>query len=284
MKSQLLGLSLICMFSTTAFAVDFKPLPPRPLPSNNPQTQTESNSAPTARLNIPNPEASAPQPVGFITREVDLRKPKTGYYIGAYGGLNFLQSTFGTTKVSANASGIGDLTTKSSLGGIGGIKFGYDWPFEGSEPVDMFNKELQDQKLLLSGGIEGDVFGAYIPYKGQDSSGHVVTADFDTFAALINFLLKAQIGDFRPYFGPGIGIAHIWGRNYNALGNKPDGSTTEFAFQMSAGTDYFITPEWSIFADYKWFGMADTHIFNAPELKMTTFGAHFLSFGIRYHY
>ncbi len=91
-------------------------------------------------------------------------------------------------------------------------------------------------------------------------------------------------GQFRPYVGAGVGLSipHV-------EVSRPSGETFEYqiggaAFQVQAGVEYDITPEWAVFAEYKGnYAMNDVDIDSGASLK-TDILTNAVNFGVSYRW
>jgi opacity protein-like surface antigen len=210
----------------------------------------------------------APGAVGFVVPEVKPREPETGWSVGIYGGPNLGQFADGA---NSNFS--------SNIHGAGGVKLAYTWPFD-QERTDQFQDEFGG--FRLSGAVELDA-----GYVGNRLSGNAFgvvpySADLDSAVFVVNFLLKGQVGNFRPYIGPGIGAAFHSASNFrvNGIGNRSD-EDISFAFQGVIGTDYFITPEWSIFTEYRLLAYQSLGLFSTPQISFDRLYNNLVTFGVR---
>jgi opacity protein-like surface antigen len=302
MKKNVLAVCLMMAAVTpvTAFAQELQPPPPpRPLPPPQTEVKKEVKAVPSQSSGRLTPQttthvketAQAPgsAPVGFAVNQVEVRQPKTGWNLGVFGGVNFLQDTaddFGLRiQNPVPPASRGDIRG-GQVGAIGGIKLGYDWPFS-DEPIEQFEKETAGLGgIRLSGGLEAEAFYAYLPWKARLDTGGDAHGDFHAGVFMLNALLKGQIGKFRPYAGPGIGAAYIHGTNYDVLGvSQGEDDTVELAFQILAGVDYFISDGWSVFGEYRFLDFIDVNIFGqGRSLKADDFQTQHLSIGIRRHF
>ena len=206
-------------------------------------------------------------------KQVAPPPPPPMYGLGFYGaidmGANVYQNRGGDqtfTQDNPNRIGFGDtldVSPKNDVGFFGGIKLGYVFGTGVIRPT-----------------IEGDFF--YNGFRGggnftlEDSFGDVlaqrnVTSWINTGAFLANFILRFAPGNqkFQPYLGAGVGIyyAESAGVEVNdpTTGTVPINTSgganhADLAFDALAGFDYFFTPQWSAFVEYKYLNYQSTQI------------------------
>jgi opacity protein-like surface antigen len=214
----------------------------------------------------------------------------TGFYGAIDMGANIFQDRGGTrtfTQDNPNLLGFGDTLTvdpKNDVGFFGGIKLGY---------------------VFLTGivrpTIEGDFF--YNGFRGganftlRDSFGDIlaqrnVTTWINTGAFMGNFILRFAPGNqrFQPYVGAGVGVYYaesagtevvdpVTGRvPINTGGGR---SHADLAWQIIAGSDYYWTPKFSTFIEYKFLEYTSTQI-NTRDNRVL--GQQLLGAGVRLHF
>jgi opacity protein-like surface antigen len=196
----------------------------------------------------------------------------TNFGLGLYGaaeaGFNLYHST-----PDADRPGIGDKD--SDLGGFVGGKIGY-----------VFNTGL------IRPAIEGDMF--YNRFGGSWDRvfwGKVKHKEFEKYvvnsgAFMENGIIRINLGAFQPYVGAGFGIYtesesrqqtdtnFYSGKTYSRTSFHP--SKTEWAWQLLVGSDYYISPNLSLFAEYKFLNYMN---FTADRVSQQLMGT-----GIRYHF
>ncbi len=206
-------------------------------------------------------------------KQVAPPPPPPLYGLGFYGaidmGANVYQNRGGTrtfTQDNPDLIGFGDTLTvdpKNDVGFFGGIKLGYVFGSGVIRPT-----------------IEGDFF--YNGFRGganftlNEADGDLiaqrnVTTWINTGAWLANFILRFAPGDQRwqPYLGAGVGIYYaesagvevvdpVTGRvPINTGGGR---SHADLAFDALAGLDYFFSPNFSAFVEYKYLNYQSTQI------------------------
>jgi opacity protein-like surface antigen len=220
--------------------------------------------------------------------------PPPMYGLGFYGaidaGANIYQNrgddrTF--TDNNPNSPFFGDsldVDPKNDVGFFGGVKLGYVFGTGVVRPA-----------------VEGDFF--YNGFRGganftlRDSFDNVVaqrnvTTWINTGAFMANFILRFAPGNqrFQPYVGAGVGIYYaesagtevvdpVTGRvPINTGGGR---SHADLAWQIIAGSDYYWTPKFSTFIEYKFLQYTSTQIDTNQdrELNQQLLGA-----GVRLHF
>ncbi len=206
-------------------------------------------------------------------KQVAPPPPPPMYGLGFYGaidmGANVYQNRGGDrtfTQDDPARIGFGDtldVSPKNDVGFFGGIKLGYVFGTGVVRPT-----------------IEGDFF--YNGFRGgadftlNDPFGNVLaqrnaTTWINTGAFMANFILRFAPGNqkFQPYLGAGVGIyyAESAGVEVNdpTTGNVPintggGASHADLAFDVVAGADYFFSPQWAAFIEYKYLNYQSTQI------------------------
>ena len=220
--------------------------------------------------------------------------PPPMYGLGFYGaidlGANIYQNRGGTrtfTQDNPNLPGFGDTLTvdpKNDVGFFGGIKLGYVWGTGVVRPT-----------------FEGDFF--YNGFRGgadftlTDSSGNFlgqrdVNTWINTGAFMGNFILRFAPGNqrFQPYVGAGVGVYYAESAGAQVV-NPVTGTVTvntgggrshaDLAWQIIAGSDYYWTPKFSTFIEYKFLQYTSTQINTRQnrDLNQQLLGA-----GVRVHF
>jgi opacity protein-like surface antigen len=220
--------------------------------------------------------------------------PPPNYGVGFYGaidmGANVYQNRGGNrtfTQDNPNLLGFGDTLTvdpKNDVGFFGGIKLGYVFGTGVVRPT-----------------VEGDFF--YNGFRGgadftlRDSFGDVlaqrnVTTWINTGAFMGNFILRFAPGNqkFQPYAGAGVGIYYAESAG-TQLTNPNTGTVTvntgggrshaDLAWQIIAGSDYYWTPKFSTFIEYKFLEYESTQI-NTRQSRVL--GQQLIGAGVRFHF
>ena len=215
--------------------------------------------------------------------EKELKSGITGWSVSVFGGANLNRPD--NTSVSGFGLGSSNLSTKGSdLGGVAGIKVGYDFtPFnEGSV-------------LEVAPALEFEGFYTGFLHKGSVDrlSGVGLEADLDLGVISLNPLLKFKYQSIQFYGGFGLGGAYIStdGAKGTGLASgliQPQASNdTVFALQGIAGVDLWVAQNWSLFTEYKYLNLFDGKLGKASANQMNasfdSFGMHLVNAGVRYH-
>jgi opacity protein-like surface antigen len=214
----------------------------------------------------------------------------TGFYGAIDMGANIYQNRGDTrtfTDDNPNSPFFGDSLTvdpKNDVGFFGGLKLGYVF-----------------LKGVVRPTFEGDFF--YNGFRGggnftlRDSFGDVlaernVSTWINTGAFMGNFILRFAPGNqrFQPYAGAGVGIYFaesagtevqdpVTGRvPINTGGGR---SHADLAWQIVAGSDYYWTPKFSTFIEYKFLNYTSTQIDTNQDRDLRQ---HLLGAGVRLHF
>ena len=220
--------------------------------------------------------------------------PPPMYGLGFYGaidaGANVFQNrgddrTF--TQDNPNLPGFGDnleVNPKNDVGFFGGIKLGYVFGTGVVRPT-----------------VEGDFF--YNGFRGganftlRDINDNFLaqrdaTTWINTGAFMFNFILRFAPGNqrFQPYAGAGVGVyfadsagTDVTNPNTGTVTVNTGGgrSHADLAWQIVAGSDYYWTPKFSTFIEYKFLQYTSTQIDTDQnrQLNQQLVGA-----GVRFHF
>jgi opacity protein-like surface antigen len=220
--------------------------------------------------------------------------PPPMYGLGFYGaidaGANIYQNRGGTrtfTQDNPDFIGFGDTLTvdpKNDVGFFGGIKLGYVFGHGVVRPT-----------------VEGDFY-----YNGFRGGANFTLRDIDdnvlaqrnvntwinTGAFMFNFILRFAPGNqrFQPYAGAGVGVYYAESAGVEVVdpitGRVPvntggGASHADLAWQIIAGSDYYWTPKFSTFIEYKFLQYTSTQINTRQnrDLNQQLLGA-----GVRVHF
>jgi len=186
-----------------------------------------------------------------------------GTYIAVFGGANFAQD-YGNKRTEVSSPFLPGLAidvrgTDSSdhIGGVGGIKFGYN--FESIELGGDFR---------FQPAVEGEVF--YLGTKQNVSYNQTVvgvpvsasiTNDQNNVAFMVNGIGRFKTGTLvTPYVGAGIGAEYFDVTNASASISSPISgsvglpSTNDItlALQGLIGVEFQLADHWSLFTEYKY--------------------------------
>jgi opacity protein-like surface antigen len=177
-----------------------------------------------------------------------------GLYVAAYGGANF-STSYGNKREVLSQNGanvdIGPGHVHSDVGGVGGIKVGYNF-----DSFDIC------QGFHLQPAVEGEAF-----YIGADSTSQINPSiapatekiSYNSADFFANGLIRFKIdgSPVVPYIGLGVGLQYITihgEQNFDGTPFKVTGLTgddVDFAAQVLGGVDYQVFPHWTLFTEYK---------------------------------
>ena len=213
-----------------------------------------------------------------------------GWYGGLDGGVNLYQSYRNNSAFTLN-DGLGTVVNvdrQHKVGGFGGLKLGYvfgNGVFRPAIEEDIYYNGFQSSLRATANNN---------PVVGNSN----VSVNSGVF--MTNFIARFAFGRFQPYIGGGIGgyYAETGNISYNVNGAQytihRSASNGSFAWQLVAGSDYYINPKVSIFAEYKYLnynnlgggnnlpGLApgsNTRVFGTTNLGQSLLGA-----GVRFHF
>jgi opacity protein-like surface antigen len=235
-----------------------------------------------------------PLQAGTETYKQVAPPPPPMYGLGFYGaidmGANIYQNRGSDTTFSdqnPNSPFFGETLTvspKNDVGFFGGIKLGYVFGTGVFRPT-----------------VEGDFF--YNGFRGgadftlRDINNNVlaqrdVTTWINTGAFMFNFILRLAPGNqrFQPYVGAGVGVYYAESAGTEVVNpvtgvvdiNTGGGrSHADLAWQIIAGSDYYWTPKFSTFIEYKFLNYTSTQINTRQDrdLRQQLLGA-----GVRFHF
>src|SRR5882724_11857222 len=220
--------------------------------------------------------------------------PPPNYGVGFYGaidmGANVYQNRGGNrtfTQDNPNLLGFGDTLTvdpKNDVGFFGGVKLGYVFGTGVVRPT-----------------VEGDFF--YNGFRGganftlRDIDDNILaqrnaTTWINTGAFMFNFILRFAPGNqrFQPYAGAGVGVyfaesagTEVTNPNTGTVTVNTGGgrSHADLAWQIVAGSDYYWTPKFSTFIEYKFLQYTSTQIDTKEDRDLRQ---HLVGAGVRVHF
>ena len=220
--------------------------------------------------------------------------PPPLYGLGFYGaidaGANIYQNRGGDrtfTDDNPNSPFFGDsldVNPKNDVGFFGGVKLGYVFGTGVFRPT-----------------VEGDFF--YNGFRGganftlRDSFGDVlaqrnVNTWVNTGAFMFNFVMRFAPGNqrFQPYAGAGVGVYYAESAGVEVVdpvtGRVPintggGANHADLAWQIIAGSDYYWTPKFSTFIEYKFLNYTSTQIDTNQDRNLRQ---HLLGAGVRLHF
>ncbi len=183
----------------------------------------------------------------------------TGFYMGLQAGANFYQD-FGATKRFTIDNDDIAVGFKQKIGFVGGGKIGYVFGTGRVRPAIEFDGFYNGVKAAVEAKVNGKNVGS-------------ANSNLNSGAFLGNFILRFAFDRFQPYFGAGAGgwVAEANNIKVNFNGQSRDlgsaGSNSGFAWQVIAGSDYYWTPKFSTFLEYKFLNYQDAGAFsrNIPQ-------------------
>jgi len=228
--------------------------------------------------------------------------PPPLYGVGFYGaidmGANVYQNRGGDqtfTDDNPNSPFFGsnlEVHPKNDVGFFGGIKLGYVFGTGLIRPTlegDFFYNGFR-------GGADFTLNEVFTPCPGCaaifTTRQRDVTTWINSGAFLGNFILRFAPGNqkFQPYFGAGVGVYYAESAGTEIVNpitgtvpvNTGGGqSHADLAFDVVAGSDYFFTPNFSAFIEYKFLDYTSTQINTREDrdLKQQLVGA-----GVRFFF
>jgi opacity protein-like surface antigen len=233
--------------------------------------------------------AAAAQAGTEVYKQVAPPPPPELYGLGFYGaidmGANVFQNRGGDRTFSdqdPNSPFFGDTLTvspKNDVGFFGGLKLGYVFG------TGVFRPTLEGD--FFYNGFRGGADFALRDSFGDTLRSSSATTWINTGAFMGNFIGRFAFGRFQPYAGAGVGIyfaesagAEFQGPN-GTLSTGGGRSHADLAWQIIAGSDYYWTPKFSTFIEYKFLNYTSTQIDTREDrvLRQQLVGA-----GVRVHF
>jgi opacity protein-like surface antigen len=242
--------------------------------------------------------------LGFVTASLQAGEPVAYkqvappppelYGVGFYGaidlGANIYQNrgdtrTF-TERFDPFTFDTLTVDPKNDVGFFGGIKLGYIFGTGVVRPTiegDFFYNGFR-------GGADFTLTEDFTPCPDcptfTTTRKASVTSWIDSGAFMGNFILRLAFGRFQPYAGAGVGVyvaesAGVEIQTPTHTFNTGGGEThTDLAWQVVAGSDYYWTPKFSTFIEYKFLNYTSTQIDTREERDLKQ---HLLGAGVRLH-
>ena len=168
---------------------------------------------------------------------------------------------------------------------FGGIKLGYVFGTGTVRPTleaDLYYNGFKGG-VNSTLNVDGDIFT------------NSVSTTINTGAFMFNGILRFAFGRFQPYIGAGIGFyyAESTGIDFNRLVVNPlggpvgtfntdgGGSHSDFAWQAIAGADYYWSPTFSTFIEFKYLEYTGSSFFTGEDRSLDQF---LLGAGLRFHF
>lgn len=185
--------------------------------------------------------------------------------------------------VSGNAVWVDDADWSSNAGPTGNFEFDTGWGVNGALGYS------------LSGGMQGLRIEGEVGYRSNDIDTVNVnnfgvipggTGDVDVWTGLINGYYDIDLGsNFMPYIGGGLGIAHVDGEvTVPGPNGRISDSETVFAYQLSAGVGYALSPSTTLFAGYRYLATEDPEFSNGATTVTSEYHSHNAQAGVRFSF
>jgi opacity protein-like surface antigen len=214
----------------------------------------------------------------------------TGFYGGIDMGANVYQNrgddrTFTNDNPRDPFFGYSlDVDPKNDVGFFGGIKLGYVFG------TGIIRPTLEGD-FFYNGFRGGANFTLRDPFNDVVAQRNVTTW-INTGAFMGNFILRLapEGGRFQPYAGAGVGVYYaesagtevvdpVTGRvPVNTGGGR---SHADLAWDVVAGSDYFFTPNFSAFIEYKYLDYTSTQLDTREDRDL---GQHLIGAGVRFFF
>jgi opacity protein-like surface antigen len=122
---------------------------------------------------------------------------------------------------------------------------------------------------------------AYLGTQDIDMSG--VDGDFSASNLMLNFLLRYPEGKYHPYVGVGIGWSMGSFKATQAGVGSIDENDSAFAWQILAGINFEITPQWSADLAYRYFAGSYSISSGGDNIDLDAKN-HMILIGVNYHF
>ena len=232
--------------------------------------------------------------LGFVTaslqageavayKQVAPPPPPELYGLGFYGaidmGANVYQNRGGTRVFSDEFGDTLTVDPKNDVGFFGGIKLGYVFG------TGVFRPTIEGD--FFYNGFRGGANTTLVDVVDGVTRSSSLTTWINTGAFMGNFIGRFAFGRFQPYAGAGVGIyfAESAGAeldtprgNFSSSGGE---SHADLAWQIIAGTDYYWTPKFSTFIEYKFLNYTSTQIDTNDDRDLRQ---HLVGAGVRFHF
>ena len=195
-----------------------------------------------------------------------------GFYVAGFGGANF-DTDYGDRRQTTYFNGtlISDThhTLQSNWGGVGGLKFGYD--FNSMPLCNFMDLRLQPAVEAEALYIGNTIDGNFTSLIGLPASQHYSSNSADFFVnGILRFKNKTIV---TPYVGVGVGLQYVTlhgdsnvyapaqfggGSVFHTTGLN--GTDVDFAAQALFGFDVAVCQHISIFTEYKFIDALGTDI------------------------
>lgn len=191
-----------------------------------------------------------------LLASLPLSAAQAGWYVGADGGVSFLQDADGSAAGSS-------------------VDTEYDTGFVGLGQVGYKMGQL---------GFEGELGwrGSDIDTVGGASGG----GDLNAYSIMGNIVYDvANFGGLRPFIGAGVGTAYVDTSATRLNRNSYSGDDWVFAYQAFAGAAYDLTENWSMKGQYRYFGTTEYDATTAAGAKFDdSVKSHEILIGLTYSF
>ncbi len=187
-----------------------------------------------------------------------------GWYVSGMAGVTFAEDA-NVTDSSIPFPLTASSDTGFNLAGAGGYAFGNGLRLEGEVAYRQFDVD----KITI--------VGVSLPASGNGNS----------FSLMANGFYDFDLGGgWKPYVGGGIGLARVEASKIAIAGGAlVDDEDTVFAYQVGGGMGYTLTPQATVFLDYRYFATEDPTFrdVDGGTLK-SELHTHNVSLGLRYRF
>jgi opacity protein-like surface antigen len=230
-----------------------------------------------------------------VYKQVAPPPPVYGYGLGFYGAIDAGANVFQNRGDDRTFTGDRferfdrelELTVspKNDVGFFGGVKLGYVF---GSGVI----RPTVEGDFFYNGFRGGADFTLRDRFDGDVIAQRNATTWINTGAFMANFILRFAPGNqrFQPYAGAGVGVYYaesagvevvdpVTGRvPVNTGGGR---SHADLAWDIVAGSDYFFTPNFSAFIEYKFLNYTSTQIDTNQDRDLRQ---HLVGAGVRFFF
>jgi opacity protein-like surface antigen len=272
-----------------------------PEPAAPPATETDAakNVESTGEEKVVSEEEKPKSKLNVSLRkstEEGQDRPRNGFYVGAFGGLNIGDNAGMDTEneLNGNASEF-SMETGSALDFTAGLKLGYSYYSK--------DKSFDEVQWVPSIELEVGYLSSEVEATGQGTgAGSELDADLEVVTVCFNACMRLHNRILVPYLGFGGGLGHVRVKSVSGTINAPpdtesvvtvrDDSQYVPVFQGIAGLEREITPNLVGFAEYKPLFIPDATfeagLSGAPAnnavVDMENLLLHQFAFGLRYHF
>lgn len=183
--------------------------------------------------------------------------------------------------VNGNAVWVSDPDWSSNIGVSGDLEFDSGWGIDGALGYS------------LSGSLQGFRVEGEVGYRSNDIDKVNVnnfgqfpgaTGDADVWTGLVNGYYDIDLGsNFIPYVGAGLGVARVSGK-ITVPGAAISDNDTVFAYQLSAGVGYAVSPTTTLFAGYRYLATDDLDFSGGGTTVSTEYHSHNAQAGVRFSF